>query len=1021
MKRKAPDDDARRFQDHDGDIGMYLTAKRVKVAEQLDLRFNENDFKSSNIFQNLVIWIDGYTRHTPIEKLQSLIFRHGGLAVNTEQSNTTHVVTENLPEIKQKQYKNSRTVKVVGPEWIVDCCREQRLLPTGKYNYFKRSSGRASPFSQMAKTSSSILSRKCSISASRTDPRSQYFESQKSANQTQQKLQKSVFKSRLPLSSSYNRTTVEKSKPKPEVFAKPSTPAHENPFPKSSGVSSTLTDPNFVKNFFKASRLHFLGSWKEHLETILPGLREIPPKYDACNCNLSSRYVVHIDMDCYFVNVALIDRPQLRGKPIVVCHSKSAGSGEVSSASYEARKFGIKAGMFMKNALKLCPSLQVVPYEFKKYFTISEGIYRIFHSWSNKIKSQSCDEAYIQLPTTCDPVKVANAIRKEIEEKYSCTASAGVSSNILLARLATAKAKPNGCRILLPKHAKATLWVLPIRELPGVGWSVEQKLNEAGINTCGDLVQTGLMKLRTILGPKRAQTFFNYAQGIDNRDGFEEEPRKSIAVEIGWGVRFHHEHQVSKFFRDLSQELSERTVKLGIKGRMLTVKIKSKHPEAADKPSKYLGHGWCENFSKSVTLSQEINDGDSIYSNGWSLFKRMGITPEKVRSVGLQLSKLNNSEVISRASKNGSQAITSFFVGGIKSQSFSNGPTPKLLSPKGKSKIGDNLQRIQSNAWHSKSQQRISIDSPSIQPQIPDSSNNELQKYVASLPHHSSAHQQVLLDQKILVSVEGRIMLRLPKLSSLDLNAIKNLPKDTREILLEGYKSLLKVKQSKNDEHTSDPVPIVQEISPRGKNQATEIETSSKLDPKAQLPPPPGFDHDVWDQLPLDLKLDIIEQRESHKVVESLQEVRVDPEASIEEEEKEPLLRADQSNLVSVEEYLNHDVTATLFSDWEDFDDIRQPLTAAIDTMLKQNDPTPWSALEDTLTWFIESKLKRESPSKPVAICFLKPLFYYLNPKQWKSSKCSKSSLSTLYFRLLTFTKKTIAGLPDFCRYKFNF
>jgi len=1020
MKRKAPnDDDARRFQDHNGDIGMYMTAKRVKVAEQLDLRFNENDFKCSSIFQNLVIWIDGYTRHTPIEKLQSLIFKHGGLAVNTEQSNTTHVVTENLPEIKQKQYKSSRTVKVVGPAWIVDCCSEKRLLPTGKYNYFKSSSCRTSPFSQIGKTSSSMLSTKCSVSASRIDPRSQYSDSQKSANQTQPKSKKSELKFRLPSSSSSNRTTVEKSQQKPAVFAKPSTPAQANPFQKSSGVSSTLTDPNFVKNFFKASRLHFLGSWKEHLESILPALREIPPKYDACN--LSSRYVVHIDMDCYFVNVALIDRPQLRGKPVVVCHSKSAGSGEVSSASYEARKFGIKAGMFMKRALQLCPSLQVVPYEFKKYFTISTGIYRIFHTWSNKIKSQSCDEAYIQLPTTCDPVKVANAIRKEIEEKYSCTASAGVSSNILLARLATAKAKPNGCRILLPKNAKPTLSVLPIRKLPGVGWSVEHKLNEAGINTCGDLVQTGLMKLRAILGPKRAQTFFNYAQGIDNRYGFEEEPRKSIAVEIGWGVRFHHEHQVSKFFRDLSQELSERTVKCGIKGRMLTVKIKSKHPEAADKPSKYLGHGWCETFSKSVTLSQEINDGDSIYSNGWSLFKRMGITPDKVRSVGLQLSKLNISEVISRASKNGSQAITTFFSGGIKSQNISNGPTPTLLPPKEKSKIGDNLEMIRSNSKHSKAQQKISMGSPSLQPQIPDSSYNKLQKFVASLPHHSSTHQQVLLDQKILVEVEGKIMLRLPKLSSLDVNAIKDLPKDTREIILNGYKSLLKVKPSNNGEQSSDQVLIVHEMPPRGKNQATEIETSSKLDPQTQLPPPPGFDHDVWDQLPLDLKLDIIEQRESHKVVESVQEVRADPEASFKGEEKEPLLRADQPKLVSVEEYLNHDVPTTLFSDWEDFDDIRQPLTAAIDTMLKQNDPAAWSALEDTLTWFIESKLKRESPSKPIAICFLKPLFYYLNPMQWKSSKCSKSGLSTVYCRLLTLTNKTIADLPNLHGYTFNF
>lgn len=140
-------------------------------------------------------------------------------------------------------------------------------------------------------------------------------------------------------------------------------------------VRSTLTDPDFVANFFQSSRLHFIGSWKERFEKLLPGFREIPCRFDPVKAG-SLRLVFHIDMDCFFASVAIRENPSLANLPVAVSHSTSAGSGEVSTSNYIARDFGVRSGMYLKTALKLCPNLKIVPYQFELYATASEQIYR---------------------------------------------------------------------------------------------------------------------------------------------------------------------------------------------------------------------------------------------------------------------------------------------------------------------------------------------------------------------------------------------------------------------------------------------------------------------------------------------------------------------------------------------------------------------------------------------------------------------------------------------------------------------
>ncbi len=151
-----------------------------------------------------------------------------------------------------------------------------------------------------------------------------------------------------------------------------------------------------------------------------------------------NRWVIHVDMDCYFVSVSIKDRPELKGKPVAVCHSKKTkGSGEISSVSYEGRKYGVKAGMWLSRAQTLCPDLILIPYNFERYLETSTAIYEIFFSYSNIVQSQSIDEAYLQFPKEGinNPLELAEDIRKTVFEKTRCPASAGVGTNILLARL----------------------------------------------------------------------------------------------------------------------------------------------------------------------------------------------------------------------------------------------------------------------------------------------------------------------------------------------------------------------------------------------------------------------------------------------------------------------------------------------------------------------------------------------------------------------------------------------------------
>lgn len=212
-------------------------------------------------------------------------------------------------------------------------------------------------------------------------------------------------------------------------------------------------------------------------------------------------------MDCFFVSVGLRKRPDLKGQPVAVAHAKNnmnstdskESYSEVASCSYEARKCGIRNGMFLGEALELCPQLQTIPYDFEDYKEVSMSLYRILASYTLDIEAVSCDEMYVDISqilreTGCDVEQWATHIRKEITRETGCPCSTGFGANRLQARLATKRAKPNGQFHLKEDEVEDFMAEMNVVDLPGVGYATVQKLNKLGLKTCWDVLVGNLVE-----------------------------------------------------------------------------------------------------------------------------------------------------------------------------------------------------------------------------------------------------------------------------------------------------------------------------------------------------------------------------------------------------------------------------------------------------------------------------------------------------------------------------------------------
>ena len=341
------------------------------------------------------------------------------------------------------------------------------------------------------------------------------------------------------------------------------------------------------------------------------------------------RKIIHVDMDAFYASVEQRDNPQYRGKPLAVGASPRQ-RGVVAASSYEARRFGIHSAMPSKTAIALCPNLIFVKPRFEVYRAVSAQIHNVFRRYTDIVEPVALDEAYLDvtenklgLPYAST---VARHIRREILTETNLTASAGVSINKFLAKIASGENKPNGMTVILPEDAVAFVETLPIEKFHGIGKVTAAKMKSLGIRTGADLKERSLEYLIQSFG-KVGNYYYNIARAKDNRAVEANRIRKSIGAENSFAENLGDEETILIKLKQIAVTLVERIDRHQASGRTLTLKVKF---------SDY------QQITRSRTFEDCINSLDTIITEAVKLLEIVELKNRSIRLLGISLSNLDN-------------------------------------------------------------------------------------------------------------------------------------------------------------------------------------------------------------------------------------------------------------------------------------------------------------------------------------------------------------------------------------------
>jgi DNA polymerase IV len=336
----------------------------------------------------------------------------------------------------------------------------------------------------------------------------------------------------------------------------------------------------------------------------------------------SPRTILHIDLDSFFVSVELLDKPELRGKPVAVGGAADQ-RGVIASASYEARKFGVRSALPTRTALQLCPELIVLHGRHNLYSQHSHEVMQILYEITPLVEQISIDEAFLDITGTelryGSPEKLAHLLHDRVRDQFGLPCSIGVASNKLVAKIGTEKAKPNGILIIPHGEEAEFLAPLPIRALWGVGPKTASILQAAGIETIGQIAQTRSDILARHLGSRGAADLLRRANGIDESEIETDRITKQISQE----ETFARDVTDVKRLRAVILEQSEhvgaqlRTEKFGAK----TIAIKIRYKDFST-------------FTRQTTLPQPTDLDQPIFETAWKLFEA-NWTRRAVRLIGV--------------------------------------------------------------------------------------------------------------------------------------------------------------------------------------------------------------------------------------------------------------------------------------------------------------------------------------------------------------------------------------------------
>ncbi len=341
------------------------------------------------------------------------------------------------------------------------------------------------------------------------------------------------------------------------------------------------------------------------------------------------RKIIHIDMDAFFAAVEQRDHPELRGKPVVV-GGDPGGRGVVATCSYEARRFGIHSAMSCARAYRLCPQAIFVRPRFDAYRQASQQIREIFLQYTDLVEPLSLDEAFLDVtenkPHNPSATWVAQEIRQKIFAATGLTASAGVSYNKFLAKLASDMQKPDGLTLITPEQAQGVIDRLPVRRFHGVGRVTEQRMQSLGILTGADLRLRTLEELREKFG-KAGDYYYNIARGIDLRPVVPNRVRKSIGKETTLSEDIADLGSMLTILGDLAEKVAAILQVKQTSGLTLTLKVK---------------YADFQTVTRSVSCGEPIEQASEMLRLAEELLQKTAAGERAVRLLGLTVSSLTS-------------------------------------------------------------------------------------------------------------------------------------------------------------------------------------------------------------------------------------------------------------------------------------------------------------------------------------------------------------------------------------------
>ena len=342
-------------------------------------------------------------------------------------------------------------------------------------------------------------------------------------------------------------------------------------------------------------------------------------------------------MDQFFAAVEQREDPELRGKPIAVGHD--AERGVVSTASYEARRYGVHSAQSIQVAKRLCPQLIIVEPHFQKYKEVSAQLHEIFHDYTDLIEPISLDEAFLDVTENKKGIElgvdIAREIKQRIRETTGLTASAGVSYCKFLAKVASDWRKPDGLTVIHPDRALDFIAQLKIEKIWGIGQKTAEKMHRMGIFTGLDLRNMSLSRLTQEFG-KMGQVFYDFSRGIDNRPVISEWERKSVSCEQTFESDINENAAVTIHLYHTVLELVRRIEKNDFEGRTLTLKVKfAREREQTQQYDKYQDF---HQITRSFTVDHVLRTKDEILPLAKQLMQQVKFHSHPIRLLGLGVS-----------------------------------------------------------------------------------------------------------------------------------------------------------------------------------------------------------------------------------------------------------------------------------------------------------------------------------------------------------------------------------------------